>query len=118
MLEINYKKAYEYGLSRFKDSLVEICVCSYKTLLPYFNYPLSILENEVKQAIINNVDNNDFYKYKCDEIFKLYERLIHTVLICKSSIGSIDEKIQINKLYQTPEEKSKSKLVRNVFTKR
>lgn len=44
-METNYKEAYAYGVSCFKDSLKEICVDSYKTLLPYFDYPLSIIEN-------------------------------------------------------------------------
>lgn len=117
-METNYKETYAYGVSCFKDSLKEICVDSYKTLLPYFDYPLSSIENEVELAKIKNMDNNDFYKEMCDEIFKMYERLLHTVLICKSSIGTVDEKIQINKFYKTFEEKSVCKLVRNIFTRR
>lgn len=77
-IETNYKEAYEYGLLRLKDSLEELCVGPYRVISPYFDYPLSVIEKEVDLAHLKNKDSNEFYKEKCDELLKMYERLIYT----------------------------------------
>lgn len=77
-IETNYKEAYEYGLLRLKDSLEELCVGPYRVISPYFDYPLSVIEKKVDLAHLKNKDSNEFYKEKCDELLKMYERLIYT----------------------------------------
>ena len=115
-IETNYKEAYEYGLSRLKESLKEICVGQYRVISPYFDYPLSEIEKEVELFYLKNKDNNEFYKCKCDELFKLYERLIYTFLICKSQIGSRSEKRSANKIYKNNKEKNGNSFVRKIFS--
>ena len=49
-LKDDYESTYEYGLSLFKESLKEVSVYPYHEILPYFNYPLSMIESDVKEA--------------------------------------------------------------------
>lgn len=114
-IETNYKEAYEYGLSRLKDSLKEICVGQYRVISPYFDYSLSEIEKEVELFHLKNKDNNEFYKCKCDELFKLYERLIYTFLICKSQTGTRSEKRAVNNIYKNNKEKKGNSLVRKIY---
>lgn len=114
-IETNYKEAYEYGLSRLKDSLEEICVGQYRVISPYFDYSLSEIEKEVELFHLKNKDNNEFYKEKCDELLKMYERLIYTFLLCKSETGTRSEKRVVNKIYKNNKEKKGNSLVRKIY---
>lgn len=114
-IETNYKEAYEYGLSRLKDSLKEICVGQYRVVSPYFDYPLSEIEKEVELFHLKNKDSNEFYKEKCDELLKMYERLIYTFLLCKSETGTRSEKRAVNNIYKNNKEKKGNSLVRKIY---
>lgn len=114
-IETNYKEAYEYGLSRLKDSLKEICVGQYRVVSPYFDYPLSEIEKEVELFHLKNKDSNEFYKEKCDELLKMYERLIYTFLLCKSETGTRSEKRAVNNIYKNNKEKKDNSLVRKIY---
>lgn len=114
-IETNYKEAYEYGLSRLKDSLKEICVGQYRVISPYFDYPLSEIEKEVELFHLKHKDSNEFYKEKCDELLKMYERLIYTFLLCKSETGTRSEKRAVNKIYKNNKEKKDNSLVRKIY---
>lgn len=114
-IETNYKEAYECGLSRLKDSLKEICVGQYRVVSPYFDYPLSEIEKEVELFHLKNKDSNEFYKEKCDELLKMYERLIYTFLLCKSETGTRSEKRAVNNIYKNNKEKKGNSLVRKIY---
>lgn len=114
-IETNYKEAYEYGLSRLKDSLKEICVGQYRVISPYFDYPLSEIEKEVELFHLKHKDSNEFYKEKCDELLKMYERLIYTFLLCKSETGTRSEKRAVNNIYKNNKEKKDNSLVRKIY---
>lgn len=114
-IETNYKEAYEYGLSRLKDSLKEICVGQYRVISPYFDYPLSEIEKKVELFHLKNKDSNEFYKEKCDELLKMYERLIYTFLLCKSETGTRSEKRAVNNIYKNNKEKKDNSLVRKIY---
>ena len=96
----NYKEIYEYGLYLFKDSLSEINERPYSTILPYFTYPLSIIETTVKKAKNSKIDTNEFYKEQCDELLKMYNRFLTTCLVCKSQMGTKEEKKRANKILE------------------
>ncbi|CDF20394.1 unknown [Clostridium sp. CAG:609] len=113
--ETNYKEEYEYGLLRLKDSLEELCVGPYRVISPYFDYPLSVIEKKVDLARLKNKDSNEFYKEKCDELLKMYERLIYTFLVCKSETGTRSEKRAVNKIYKNNKKKESNSLVRKIF---
>lgn len=128
-LKDDYESTYEYGLSLFKESLKEVSVYPYHEILPYFNYPLSMIESDVKEARESKTDNNEFYKEQCDKLFLMYERLLNTSLICQFETGTKEEKqrakeilkvikkcIIKNEVSKQPENSSK-KLVKNLFSK-
>ena len=114
-IETNYKEVYECGLSRLKDSLKEICAGQYRVISPYFDYPLSEIEKEVELFHLKNKDSNEFYKEKCDELLKMYERLIYTFLLCKSETGTRSEKRAVNNIYKNNKEKKGNSLVRKIY---
>ena len=114
-IETNYKEAYEYGLSRLKDSLKEICVGQYRVISPYFDYPLSEIEKKVELFHLKHKDSNEFYKEKCDELLKMYERLIYTFLLCKSETGTRSEKRAVNNIYKNNKKKKGNSLVRKIY---
>ena len=70
-LKDDYESTYEYGLSLFKESLKEVSVYPYHEILPYFNYPLSMIESDVKEARESKTDNNEIsFKFKIVELFQ------------------------------------------------
>ena len=77
-------------------------------MLPYFEYPLSIIEKEVQEARKNKLDNDDFYRKKCDELTKMYERLLLTQLMCQSKFGTIEEKKRANEVLNALREQAKN----------
>ena len=92
----DYKVSYEFGLFLLKDSFREVNSSPYYTILPYFTYPLSIIEDTVKKAKNTKTDTNDFYKEKCDELLKMYDRFLKTCLLCKIELGTKEEKKRAN----------------------
>lgn len=104
----DYKSSYEYGLVLLKDSLNEVNVPPYRAMLPYFEYPLSIIEKEVQESRKNKLDNDDFYRKKCDELTKMYERLLLTQLMCQSKFGTIEEKKRANEVLNALREQAKN----------
>lgn len=95
---VNYKIVYEYGLILLKDSLSEVSGLSYQSILPYFNYSLSIIEDNVKKAKYNKTDTNEFYKEQSDKLLEMYGRFLKTCLICKSQVGTREEKMEANEI--------------------
>lgn len=95
---VNYKIVYEYGLILLKDSLSEVSGLSYQSILPYFNYPLSIIEDNVKKTKYNKTDINEFYKEQSDKLLEMYGRFLKTCLICKSQVGTREEKMEANEI--------------------
>ena len=89
---ITYKEQFNYGLNLLKKDLEDIRDSSkYKEIIPYFDYPISILEESINDAIIKGIDTEEFYKEQCDNIEKLYQRLVATIyLVQKNSMTVID----------------------------
>lgn len=94
----DYKSIYEYGLTLLKDSLDEVNISPYSAMLPYFTYPLSLIEDTVEKARNSKTDTNEFYKEECDELLKLYDRLFKTSLLCQRIVGTRKEKKRANKI--------------------
>ena len=67
-------------------------ITPYRAMLQYFTYPLSLIEEEVNNAINAKVDTNEFYKEKCDELLNWYQKFLRTILVCQSAVGSEIEK--------------------------
>lgn len=92
--QVDYKEAFYFGLNYFKDDL-EFCQNSelYYPIVKYFTYPLNIMLDEIEAIKLDNKDTQEFYNEKCDELQKLYNRLIITMQIvaekCKPSKGVI-----------------------------
>lgn len=88
----DYKVLYKYGLFLLKDSLNEFNSSPYRRILPYFTYPLSIIETNVKNAINTKMDTNEFYKERCDELYELYQKFLTTILVCQNEVGNRRER--------------------------
>lgn len=101
----DYKFLYEYGLYLLKDSLSEVNGSPYYTMLPYFTYPLSLIEDTVKKAKNTKMDTNDFYKEKCDELLQMYDRFLKTCLLCKIEMGTEEEKKRANEVLNVIKER-------------
>lgn len=104
----NYKESYEKGLLLFRNSLREVNVPPYRAMLPYFEYPLSLIENKVEETVKNGIDTDDFYKEQCNELLKIYDRLLKTSLICKSEFGTKEEKRKAQEVINAIKEATKS----------
>ena len=94
----DYKSLYEYGLRLLKDSLNEVNITPYRAMLPYFTYPLSVIENEVKMEKKNIIDTNVFYKENSDDLLEIYVRFLQTSLVCQSQLGTDEAKRRANKI--------------------
>ena len=88
----NYKNLYKYGLFQLKDTLKEYDISPYRAIQQYFTYPLSLIENNVKNAINMKMDTNEFYKERCDELYKLYQKFLTTILVCQNEVGNRRER--------------------------
>lgn len=75
-----FKEQYNIGLDLLKK---DISSCEnnklYSPIMHYYTHPLSVIEEEVNNAIKNNGDTEEFYNKKCEEIEELYKRLTITV---------------------------------------
>lgn len=96
--EENYKVTFYYGLNNIKESLEEVNVYPDRAMLPYFEYPLSLIEKDVEEAQKSKTDTNEFYKEQCKKLDELYFRLLSTVMICKRSFGTREQKRRVKKI--------------------
>ena len=57
-----FKQQYKMGLDLLKED-IEKCKNDklYSPITPYFEYPISLMEQEVKGAIDNNSDTEEYY---------------------------------------------------------
>lgn len=94
----NYKNLYKYGLFLLKDTLKEYDISSYRVVLPYFTYPLSLIESNVKNAVNMKMDTNEFYKERCDELYELYQKFLTTILVCQNQVGNRRERKRARRL--------------------
>lgn len=92
--QVDYKEFFYFGLNYFKDDL-EDCLDSdlFYPIVKYFTSPLNIMLDEIENIQKDNKDTQEFYKEKCHELQKLYNRLIITMSIvgeeCNPSRGFI-----------------------------
>lgn len=87
----DYKKSYERGLYLIKDSLSELQP-PFTEINKYYDYPIGLIEKEVENAQKNGTDTNEFYKEQCDKLLELYNKLLMTILITQSQVGSGEQK--------------------------
>jgi len=92
---ITFKQQYRMGLNLLKED-VEKCKNDklYSPIAPYFEYPVSLMEQEVKEAINNNSDTEEYYIEKCKQIEKLYDNLTMTVAIISKKFTPFSTKIK------------------------
>lgn len=93
--EITFKQQCKIGLDLLKED-VEKCKNDkiYSTIVPYFEYPISLLEQEVNEAIYNNNDSDEYYAQKCKQIEKLYNNLTMTVEVISKKFTPLSIKIK------------------------
>ena len=92
--QMSYKEQYTYGLNLLKEDLKKLEFNKdYHEIVKYFTYPISIIEQEVEDAANTNTESEFFYSCKCEEVEKLYHRLVET-LACISNQDSIIDKIR------------------------
>lgn len=92
---ITFKQQYKMGLDILKED-IEKCKNDklYSPIAPYFEYPVSLMEQEVKEAIDNNSDTEEYYIEKCKQIEKLYDNLTMTVAIISKKFTPFSTKIK------------------------
>ena len=80
--EIKFKQQYKAGLDLLK---ADINKCKnnklYSPIVPYFEYPISLMEKDVAKVSADNKDTEDYYEDKCKQIEELYNRLTMTIAI-------------------------------------
>ena len=91
---ITFKQQYKMGLDLLKED-IEKCKNDkmYSPITSYFEYPISLMEQEVKEAIDNNSDTEEYYIEKCKQIEKLYDSLTMTVTIISKKFTPFSTKI-------------------------
>ena len=91
----NLGEEFNYGLNLIKKELEDIRNSSlYKEIIPYFDYPINLLEENVNDAIIKGIDTEEFYKEQCDNIEKLYQRLVATMYLAQKHSKTFIDKIK------------------------
>lgn len=95
--KITFKQQYKIGLDLLKED-VKKCKNDklYSPIVPYFEYPISLMEQEVKEVVDNSNDTEEYYIEKCKQIEKLYNNLIMTVAITSEKFTPLSTKIKIN----------------------
>lgn len=86
--KITFKEQYYIGLNLLKED-IEKCKADhlYSTIVQYFEYPLSLMEQEVKESIANNIDTEQYYMDKCKQIEEIYTRFAMSVAIVSKRFG-------------------------------
>lgn len=93
--EITFKQQYKLGLDLLKED-IEKCKNDkiYLPIVPYFEYPISLLEQEVSKVVCNNNDTEEYYEQKCRQIEKLYGNLTITVEVISKRFTPMSVKIK------------------------
>ena len=93
--KVTFKEQYHMGMDLLKKDIEE---CKndklYSQIVKYFEYPISLMEQEVNETITNNNDTEEYYIEKCEEIEKLYNRLAMTTAIISKRFTPITTKIK------------------------
>ena len=86
--KITFKEQYYIGLNLLKED-IDKCKADhlYSKIVQYFEYPLSLMEQEVKESIANNIDTEQYYMDKCKQIEEIYTRFAMTVAIVSKRFG-------------------------------
>ena len=93
--EVTFKQQYKIGLDLLKED-IEKCKNDkiYSPIIPYFEYPISLIEQEVSDVICKNNDSEEYYEQKCKQIKNLYDRLAKTVAIISEKFTPLSTKIR------------------------
>ena len=85
---VSYKEQYLIGLDLLKDD-VNKCRDTelYSPIVKYFDYPIALMEEEVKDNMDKNCDTEEFYMKKCEEIDVLYKKLLATIARISKKYG-------------------------------
>ena len=93
--KLTFKEQYRIGLGLLKKDIEE---CKndkfYFQIVEYFEYPVSLMEQEVKETIANGKDTEEYYMKKCEELEKLYNRLAMSTAIISKRFTPITTKIK------------------------